>query len=154
LQVQSAGEADAVFYFPLDVPLAIWRALNAVRPHAFLTMETELWPTFLHMCKASGAKTFLVNGRVSDNLLRRAPQMGRLWHWMMSNLDGLLMRSATDAQRIEQLGAPAAHVHVTGDVKLDAATSCRTVGTAHSLADKTECARRRAVFSRGFDARR
>jgi len=117
---QKLGLADAVFYFPLDAPWAIRRVLRAVRATVFLTMETELWPNILHLAKASGAQTFLVNGRVSDNLLKRAPLLGWIWRWMMLNLDGLLMRSEFDAKRIETLGAAREKIHVTGDVKLDA----------------------------------
>lgn len=123
-----AGDVDAVFYFPLDIPFSINRVLKAVRPHAFLTMETELWPNFLHRAKISGARTFLVNGRVSDNLLRRAPKMGQLWRWMMSNLDGLLMRTESDAARIRSLGAQKSRVFVTGDVKLDAMNEIENLG--------------------------
>jgi 3-deoxy-D-manno-octulosonic-acid transferase len=111
---------DAVFYFPLDVPLAVKRTLDIVRPDALLLMETELWPNVLHLTRQSGAKTFLVNGRVSDNLLQRAPKMGRLWRWMTGNLDALLMRSRFDAERMKQIGALGSQIHVTGDVKLDA----------------------------------
>lgn len=115
-----AGEVDATFYFPLDVPLAVKRTLKTVKPDALLLMETELWPNVLHLTRQSGAKTFLVNGRVSDNLLQRAPKMGRLWRWMTGNLDALLMRSRFDAERMKQIGASRLRVHVMGDVKLDA----------------------------------
>jgi 3-deoxy-D-manno-octulosonic-acid transferase len=114
-----AGEVDATFFFPLDVPLAVKRTLRTVRPHALLLLETELWPNLLHLARRQGARTFLVNGRVSDNLLQRAPKLARLWRWMMANLDGLLMRSQFDAQRMLKIGAPKSRVAVTGDVKLD-----------------------------------
>ncbi len=125
---QKAGEVDAVFYFPLDLPFPIWRALTTIRPHVFLSMETELWPNFLHLAKRFGARTFLVNGRVSDNLLHRAPKMGALWRWMIGNLDGFLMRSESDAARIKSLGAPSSRVCVTGDVKLDALNTVENIG--------------------------
>ena len=118
-----AGEVDATFYFPLDALLPVRRALRAVCPDAFLCIETELWPNFLHEARRGGAKTFLVNGRVSDNLLRRAPQLGRLFRWTLSNLDFFLMRSDFDAARLKQLGAPASRLIMTGDVKLDALPS-------------------------------
>ncbi len=121
-----------MWYFPLDAPLAIRRALRAIRPHIFLTVETELWPNFLHLARCQGACTFLVNGRVSDNLLRVAPRLGLLWRWMMGNLDGFLMRSEFDAERIAQLGAPAARVFAVGDVKLDAAPDDDEHGTAET----------------------
>jgi 3-deoxy-D-manno-octulosonic-acid transferase len=115
-----ASEADALFYFPLDTPVTVKRVLKVIRPDAFLIMETELWPNVLHLCKASGASTFLVNGRVSDNLLKRARKMGWVWRWMLLSLDGLLMRSAFDAERMKRLGAKPGQLHTTGDVKLDA----------------------------------
>ena len=123
-----SGEIDATFYFPLDLPIPIRRALNAIRPQVFLSMETELWPNFLYLAKQSGALTFLVNGRVSDNLLRRAPQMRALWPWIIGNLDGFLMRSESDATRMKSLGAPNFKVFATGDVKLDALNATQNIG--------------------------
>ncbi len=122
---RKAGESDAVFYFPIDLPVHISRALRAVRPNAFLTMETELWPNFLHLARRGGAKTFLVNGRVSDRMMQSVPRCKPLWRWTFSNLDGALMRSESDATRLRQLaeilGAGPREILVTGDVKLDSA---------------------------------
>jgi 3-deoxy-D-manno-octulosonic-acid transferase len=120
------GDFDAAWHFPLDAALPVRRALRAVRPHAVLLMETELWPNFLHLARTLGARTFLVNGRVSDNMLSTPAKLNRLhlgwiWQWMVENLDGLLMRSSFDAERILSLGAPRERVQVTGDVKLDSA---------------------------------
>jgi 3-deoxy-D-manno-octulosonic-acid transferase len=120
---RQTGEIDAAFYYPVDVPLAIRRALNAVRPDVFLTIETELWPNFLSMAHARGVRTFLVNGRVSDKLQKSAPRIAPLWRWMMSNFDALLMRSPYDADRLNELNtnlnAANARVLSVGDVKLD-----------------------------------
>lgn len=114
-----ANECDAHGYFPIDVPIAIRRLLKTLQPDALLMMETELWPNALHLARESGAKTFLVNGRVSDNLLARAPKLRGIWRWMMNNLSACLMRTDYDAKRLKGLGGH--NVVVTGDVKLDAA---------------------------------
>lgn len=125
-----SGGADALFYFPLDLPFAVSRALSAVRPDVFITMETELWPNFLHLARARKVLCFLANGRVSDNLLQRAAKTKWLWRWMLSNLNSLLMRSEFDAERMREIirqtagqgntsGARTPEVLVTGDVKLD-----------------------------------
>jgi 3-deoxy-D-manno-octulosonic-acid transferase len=120
---QKAGEVDALLFYPLDTPVAVRRALNAVRPHAFITVETELWPNFLAIARQRGVRTFLANGRVSDNLQRQVPRIAALWRWMMSNFSGLLMRSEYDAQRLREmnasLGAEVENIQVVGDVKLD-----------------------------------
>jgi 3-deoxy-D-manno-octulosonic-acid transferase len=119
------AEVDAAFYFPLDLPLPIHRALNAIAPDVFIAVETELWPNFLDRAHRRRVLCFLANGRVSDNLLKTAPRLKALWRWMFSSLDGLLMRSESDAERMKHLceisGArdAASKVLTPGDVKLD-----------------------------------
>lgn len=126
---RKTGEVDAVLYFPLDVAPVVWRALNAVSPEVFITVETELWPTFLHIAHNRGVLCFLANGRVSDNLYKNAARQKWLWRWIFSNLDGVLMRSEFDSQRIhdvmQAVGAARAQTRVLtlGDVKLDGASS-------------------------------
>lgn len=115
-----AGEVDCLFFFPLDLPFVVGRVLNALRPQALCLVETELWPNLLHLAQRRGLATFLVNGRVSDNLLKSAPRLGPLWRWMRGNMTLFLMRGAGDAARLQTLGVPAAKIRVTGDVKLEA----------------------------------
>src|SRR5437763_13012373 len=59
------AEAAAVFYFPFDWAWSVRRALRRVNPALVLVMETELWPHFLHECRARGVPVALVNGRLS-----------------------------------------------------------------------------------------
>lgn len=125
LAAKKSGEVDAAFFYPLDLPMFVKRALKSVRPDVFLTMETELWPNFLHIARQSGTKTVLVNGRVSDKMLANVPKLKPFWRWVFSNLDGVLLRSETDAERfatLTNLLNVAPPQLVTGDVKLDAAS--------------------------------
>lgn len=115
-----SGEIDLSFGFPLDVPVAIVPVLNAVRPDAIGFVETELWPNLLSLAHRKGIPTFLLNGRVSDNLLRTAPRLGPLWTWMNRNVSRFLMRGEADAERLRQLGVLAEKIEVVGDVKLEA----------------------------------
>lgn len=115
---------DEAIYFPVDVPFAVRRALQRVRPDVVVLVETELWPTFLHEAHEVGARVVLANGRVSDNLLKTAKKLAPLYRWMLGNVDAALMRSDFDAARMRQLPAPedfAARVQTVGDVKLDRA---------------------------------
>ena len=119
-----SGAVDAVFYFPLDLPPTGKRALRAVQPDVFLAVETELWPNFLHIAHTQGVRCYLVNGRVSDNLAKRAVKTSWLWRWMVSNLNGLLMRGDFDAARMRELvekiglSEAASRIQTMGDVKL------------------------------------
>lgn len=114
------GEIDLSFGFPLDLPVAVVPVLNAIRPGAIGFVETELWPNLLSLAQSRRIPTFLLNGRVSDNLLKTAPRLGPLWKWMSGNVSQFLMRSGADAARLRQLGVGEERIVVTGDVKLEA----------------------------------
>lgn len=116
----SKGEVELAFVFPLDVPSVVMRVLNALSPDAIGFVETELWPNLLHLARRRNIPTFLLNGRVSDNLLATAPKLGPLWKWMAGNVSRFLMRSEDDATRLKQLGVASAKIEVVGDVKLEA----------------------------------
>ncbi len=113
------GEVDHVFYFPLDLAWVQTRVLKALAPDAICFVETELWPNLLHLARRKGIPTFLVNGRVSDNLLKTAPKLGPLWRWMSGNVSEFLMRGEDDAARLRILGVSSEKIVVTGDVKLE-----------------------------------
>lgn len=116
----ASGEIELAFFFPLDLPFIVTRVLRAVRPDAIGFVETELWPNLLHIARRRGIPTFLLNGRVSDNLLRTAPRLGLLWTWMSRNVSRFLMRSPDDAARLRSLGVKPDKIEVVGDVKLEA----------------------------------
>jgi 3-deoxy-D-manno-octulosonic-acid transferase len=58
--------AENVFYFPLDFGLCIKPYLRALRPELVVLAETEFWPNFLRLARASGARLAVVNARISD----------------------------------------------------------------------------------------
>ncbi len=113
-------EIDLCFGFPLDLPIAVVPVLNAIRPNALGFVETELWPNMLHIAHKRNIPTFLLNGRVSDNLLKTAPKLGPLWRWMSANVSQFLMRGEDDAARLRSLGVAPEKIEVAGDVKLEA----------------------------------
>ncbi|RYG74591.1 3-deoxy-D-manno-octulosonic acid transferase [bacterium] len=115
-----SGEVDCAFYFPLDLAPVQSRVLGALKPNAICFVETELWPNLLHLARKKGIPTFLVNGRVSDNLLKTAPKLGLVWKWMSGNMSGFLMRGQADADRLKALKVADQKIFVTGDIKLEA----------------------------------
>ena len=113
------GSAVTHRYFPLDLPPAVTRALDAVRPRFFIGLETELWPNFLRALAGRGIPSMIANGRISDRSFRRY----RLVRWPMARILSRVsvfgMQSQEDARRIIALGAPPERVVVTGNVKTD-----------------------------------
>ena len=120
LALNTAGLADHVFYFPLDLPGSIRRTLNRVNPELVLIAETEIWPNFLRECRKRNVRVVMVNGRISD---RSFPRYLFVRRWLKRVLDDftlLGMQTETDRERIESIGADGRKVTVFGNLKYDA----------------------------------
>src|SRR5206468_132555 len=101
-------------YFPIDLPGPVKRALEAVRPRFFISLETELWPNFLRALATRGIPAMVANGRISDRSFPRYRLVRGLVKRMVSRITVLAMQSEEDARRIIALGAPPDRVVVTG----------------------------------------
>jgi 3-deoxy-D-manno-octulosonic-acid transferase len=115
------GQIATHRYFPLDLPRAVRRALDAVRPRFFLGMETELWPNFLRALAARGVPSMIANGRISDRSFKRYRVVRPFVARMLRGVSVFAMQSEEDARRIIALGAPEDRVVVTGNLKTDLA---------------------------------
>jgi 3-deoxy-D-manno-octulosonic-acid transferase len=112
------GEQN-VFYFPLDLGFCVRPYLRTLRPALVVMAETEFWPNFLRLSRASGAKVAVVNARVSD---RSLPGYLRFRRWLrpvLKNLDLFLAQTDEDARRLGEMGALAERVRVSGNLKFD-----------------------------------
>lgn len=116
---KSIPEADALIYFPLDLPPFVGRALNRVRPCLVVTVETELWPNFFHLAHARGIRTAVVNGRIAGKTLGGARKFGPVYRWVLSNLDLGCMQSQHDSDNILSMGADPSRIMVIGNTKFD-----------------------------------
>jgi 3-deoxy-D-manno-octulosonic-acid transferase len=114
------GEADAVFYFPLDFPFIVRRTLRLVNPRLFIMVETEIWPNLLRACRRAGVKTVVVNGRISPRSYPRYRLVRPLFGRVLADIDRFCMQSRESADRLIDLGADATRVTVTGNLKFDA----------------------------------
>jgi 3-deoxy-D-manno-octulosonic-acid transferase len=115
----TAGMADHVFFFPLDLPGAIRRTLDRVNPELVLIAETEIWPNFLRECRKRDIRVVMVNGRISD---RSFPRYRAVRRWLKHVLDDftlLGMQTETDRERIQSIGADGRKVTVFGNLKFD-----------------------------------
>ena len=111
--------AAASFAFPVDLPWASRRALDTLRPAAFGTIETEIWPGLLAACARRGIPVFIANGSLSERSARR-------WGWMpgairhgLAAVRAACVQTSDDAERLLALGARPEAVVVTGNMKFD-----------------------------------
>jgi 3-deoxy-D-manno-octulosonic-acid transferase len=110
---------ENVFYFPLDFAFAIRPYLRLLRPELIVIAETEFWPNFVRLAHASGARIAVVNARISDRSRPGYRRFRRLLTGILRQVDLFLTQTQEDARRLQEIGAPAERVFVTGNLKFD-----------------------------------
>jgi 3-deoxy-D-manno-octulosonic-acid transferase len=108
-----------VCYFPLDIPWAVRRYLDYLRPQVFIGLESEIWPNFLSQAHQMGVRLALVNARLSDNSLRRFIKYKRYLSGIFNLYDVVAAGSLPDYQRLQRLGISPSRLHLTGNLKYD-----------------------------------
>ncbi|RMH31837.1 MAG: 3-deoxy-D-manno-octulosonic acid transferase [Nitrospirae bacterium] len=113
-----AGVAEHC-YLPLDFPWAIGAYIRALRPLAFICVETELWPNLFARLHRDGVPSVLVNGRISSRSFRRYVWIRPFMRRLLAKVSLCLMQSDRDVHRICQLGADPRRVFRMGNMKCD-----------------------------------
>ena len=113
------GEEARHVYFPLDFSFSVRRALDTVRPRAFICVETELWPNFLRAVAARGIPAVLVNGRLSTDSFQGYLRLAPFFRRVLSAFSLCSMQTDRDVERIVRLGADPRRVARTGNLKFD-----------------------------------
>ncbi|MEJ2382812.1 MAG: lipid IV(A) 3-deoxy-D-manno-octulosonic acid transferase [Xanthomonadales bacterium] len=116
-----AGFGDAAFhvYAPLDLPGAVRRFLDRVRPRLLVVMETEIWPNLYAEAAARGIPILIANARISQRSFGRYRRLQGLTAEALGNTARIVAQSAGDAARLRALGAADERLTVTGNLKFD-----------------------------------
>ena len=114
-------------YSPLDFYPIVRRVVGLIRPRCLILVEAEVWPNLVWEVRQIGAKTALVNARLSP----RSEKRYRFARWItapiFNQLDLLCLQEPRDADRWKSLGLDPAKLVLTGSVKFDdGATAHRT----------------------------
>lgn len=113
------GDEVAHVYAPYDLPGAVARFLQRVRPRLAIVMETELWPNLFHACKRRSIPLLLVNARLSEKSLRGYRRVRPLVASTLAAIDGIAAQGEHDAERFIRLGADTGRLSVTGNLKFE-----------------------------------
>jgi 3-deoxy-D-manno-octulosonic-acid transferase len=117
--VEMFGNDVAHIYAPYDLPDAVARFLERVRPELAIVMETELWPNLFHACQRRQIPLLLVNARLSDRSSRGYRRIRGLVGQTLAAVTQIAAQSEQDAERFMALGADAGRVTVTGNLKFE-----------------------------------
>jgi len=118
---------DHTFYFPIDLPFCVRRAVDRVNPQMVIIAETEIWPNFLRICRSKQIPVVLINGRISDKSFTRYRLVRHWLRRVFADYTILGMQSEMDRKRIEEIGADPQKVTVFGNLKYDVVGSSRAL---------------------------
>ena len=116
---QIIPEADAIIYFPLDMPFVSESVVKRIRPRIFMPVETELWPNLLRALRERNIPVMMVNGRISEKSVKTYRYLLGIWDDMLNTVSRFCMQSSIDADYIRHLGADPSKIYVTGNTKFD-----------------------------------
>jgi 3-deoxy-D-manno-octulosonic-acid transferase len=136
-RVQGAlGDTVAHVYAPYDLPGAVRRFLDGVRPRVAVFMETELWPNTFGLCAERGVAVVVANARLSERSARGYGRFPGIVRPMLEAVSLIAAQARADADHFVRLGAPPERVHLTGSIKFDLTLPA-------SLREQAEALRRR-----------
>ena len=101
-----------VRYLPFEIFLPFWVNKQKV----LVVMEAELWYLLFLLAKKKGAKTLLINARISDKSYKSYKRFSFFYKRIFQNIDKVFAQSEVDKHRLEELGA--SNVEVIGNIKL------------------------------------
>ncbi len=99
-------------YLPFEPLLFHW-----LKPQKILVvMEAEFWYLLFVLAKKKGAKTILINARMSDSSFHKYKRVAILYKMIFSHIDEVYAQTEIDKTRLRELGAK--NIKVIGNIKL------------------------------------
>lgn len=124
------GDTVRHAYLPYDLPGAVRRFLDRVRPSLAVVMEREIWPNLFRECERRRIPVLLASARISERSAARHQKFASLFRDALATNVTVAAQTAQDAERYRVIGAR--RVEVAGNVKFDleAPQSARQAGEA------------------------
>lgn len=101
-----------VRYLPFEIFLPFWIG----KQKALVVMEAELWYMLFLCANKKGAKTYLINARISDKSYESYKRFSFFYKKIFANIHKVFAQTQIDKKRLEELGAT--NVEVIGNIKL------------------------------------
>jgi 3-deoxy-D-manno-octulosonic-acid transferase len=127
------AEGADIRFLPYDTPGSVRRFLARIQPRVAIIMETELWPNLLRECERRSVPVLLASARLSAKSVSRYQRFGTLFGGAFTQNLIVAAQSNGDAERFRAIGAPAAQIHVTGNVKFDLELAAGVMQAGHEL---------------------
>ena len=106
-------------YVPYDLPDAVNRFINKIKPRLLIIIETEIWPNLIHACYKRNIPVVIGNARLSERSLQGYRYLSFLISNTLAEINFIAAQSQLDAERFKQIGAYPERIKVTGNIKFD-----------------------------------
>ena len=111
--------ADFITYFPLDIKFFVENFLDKINPDVILIAETEIWPIFIYNAKKRNIKTYIINGRMSDESFKMYKILKPFFKNVLPMYSGIFVQSEIDKARLNEAGANINQLDVMKNLKFD-----------------------------------
>ncbi len=88
-----------VFYCPLDFTWAVNAAMRRIRPDVLVLAELELWPNLVWAARRHGARTAVINGRLSLRSFQGYRRIRPLASRLLRSIDRIAVQDETYGER-------------------------------------------------------
>ncbi len=113
------GDSCKIIAYPLDLPRAVERCVSVLKPRVYACVETELWPNLIACVKEHGARSLLLNARISPRSFRIYRKIRAFIAPVLKQFDQICAISPIHARRLENLGADKSRLEITGNAKYE-----------------------------------
>ena len=131
--VKIHGDSVEHVYVPYDLPDAVNRFLNKVKPVLAVIIDTELWPNTVAACHKKNIPVIIANARLSERSARGYAKFGKLIKTMLQQISMIAAQEEEGGQRFIELGLPEDQLTVTGSVKFDLDVDAETIAAGKDL---------------------
>jgi len=125
LEAQKCFKGIPVVLFPLDFSWAINNAISQIKPDLIVLAESELWPNFLHCCKAKDIPVSVINGRMSPRTQARYLNFPWVAKAFFSKISAFALQNIETENFLHRIGVSPISTRVTGSIKFDGVTFSR-----------------------------
>ncbi|MEI6124924.1 MAG: 3-deoxy-D-manno-octulosonic acid transferase [Pseudomonadota bacterium] len=140
---------DRVIFFPFDYPFIVKKVISRIKPIAFVTLETEIWPNFLHELKRQGIPSMIISGRISSRSFKSYNFFRFFFKRVLANISFFCMQTTKDAERIMRMGAAPENVITAGNIKFDQQVPPITPGEQEAIYRELKIKKKQHVFIAG-----
>jgi len=120
-------------FLPLDLPSAVRRFLDRIRPRVGIVLETEIWPQLFVECGDREIPIVLASARLSERSVARYRRFAALWQRSMATHVQIAAQSDIDAERFRSLGVPPERVSTSGNLKFDFSRPATAIAQREAL---------------------